>query len=159
MLIEALAQDARGHSMQAQDLRARAFAKPRPSPARSTASRSNGLPMRLAAGPGARSDLNGRYGWLRPGTHGRSGQGNRRTCATWCGRRCRSASRAAAESVALLPTCYPSTREQPRGALKLAAPPSAARSAPSSFAGLGQRLFATSSGDASLLDVRELLLG
>jgi type VI secretion system protein ImpE len=62
------------------------------------------------------------------------------------------------QSVALVPTCYAGTREQGSGAMKLARATEWLEIGENQFAGLGQRVFATSSGDVGLLDVRELLL-
>ena len=58
--------------------------------------------------------------------------------------------------VALIPTRYPGTETQESNALRMARATEWTELAPDSYAGLGQRMFATSEADISLLDLRDL---
>src|SRR5204862_530774 len=60
------------------------------------------------------------------------------------------------QMVALIPTRYPGTEEQGDNAEKLARKTEWRELAPDSFAGLGQRLFATDRGEHSLMDLRKI---
>jgi type VI secretion system protein ImpE len=60
--------------------------------------------------------------------------------------------------VALVPTCYPGTREQADGKLKLARGTEWLPIGTDQFAGLGQRLLSTSNAEMGLLEVREIKL-
>jgi type VI secretion system protein ImpE len=61
-------------------------------------------------------------------------------------------------SVALIPTRYPGTAEQPDGALRLARRTEWLELGPTHFRGLGQRVLTTSATDVDMLQVRELTL-
>ena len=62
------------------------------------------------------------------------------------------------DSVALVPTCYPGTREQESGAFKLARSTGWLELGAEQFAGLGQRVLSTSSAEMGLLEAREIKL-
>jgi type VI secretion system protein ImpE len=61
-------------------------------------------------------------------------------------------------SVALIPTRYPGTAEQPDNALRLARRTEWLELGATHFRGLGQRVLTTSATDADLLQVREIVL-
>ena len=61
-------------------------------------------------------------------------------------------------SVALVPTRYPGTAEQPDGALRLARRTDWLELGATHFRGLGQRVLTTSTADADMLAVREIIL-
>ena len=61
-------------------------------------------------------------------------------------------------SVALVPTRYPGTAEQPDNALRLARRTEWLELGATHFRGLGQRVLTTSAADADLLQVREIVL-
>lgn len=61
-------------------------------------------------------------------------------------------------SVALVPTRYPGTAEQPDNALRLARRTEWLALGDTHFRGLGQRVLTTSAADADLLQVREIVL-
>lgn len=159
MLIEALAQDAKGDFAQGRHLRAEAFEQ-----APATMGSLDGQPFEWIAdadsrlGPVLEVMLNGRYTWLpfeaiaamriEPPEDLRD--------VVWMPVQLSFAN--GGESVALVPTCYAGTRQQGSGAQKLARATEWSELGPDQYAGLGQRLFATSSGDVGLMDVRELRL-
>ena len=160
MLIEALAQEAQGNLAQAQHLRANAFDQ-----APTTAGSLNGEAFDWIAdadsrlGPVLEVVLNGRYTWVPfdslaaikveapedlrdmvwTAVHLTFGNGG--------------------DSVALVPTCYPGTREQDDGSLKLARSTGWLELGTEQFAGLGQRMLSTSSAEMGLLEAREIKLG
>ena len=59
-------------------------------------------------------------------------------------------------NVALIPTRYPGSEAQDNNAIRLARATEWTELAPGSYAGLGQRMFATNEADISLLDLRDL---
>ncbi|MEO8279235.1 MAG: type VI secretion system accessory protein TagJ [Ideonella sp.] len=59
-------------------------------------------------------------------------------------------------NVALIPTRYPGSETQEDNSLRMARSTEWRELAPGSFAGLGQRMFATNEADVSLLDIRDL---
>ena len=63
------------------------------------------------------------------------------------------------ESVGVIPTRYPGTEASADGQIVLAHRTEWNEPHPGLFLGLGQRLLTTDSGDASIMDIRELLLG
>lgn len=160
MLIEALAQQARGDSAQARNLRERAYQA-----ASATPGTLNGETFEWIAdadsrlGPVLEVVLNGRYTWLPFAAL--------KALTVEAPEDLRDVVWAPAhltfinggESVALVPTCYPGTHAQEQGALKLARVTRWLPLGAEQFAGLGQRVIATSSAELGLLDVRELRLG
>lgn len=60
--------------------------------------------------------------------------------------------------VALIPTRYPGTEAQEDNSLRMARSTEWRELAPGSYAGLGQRMFATNDADLPLLDIRDLRL-
>ncbi len=169
MLVEALGQDARGDAAQARHLRAQALDL-----APATPGRFNGEAFDWIAdadsrlGPVLEVVLQGRYTWLpfealsairaEPPADLRD--------VVWMPVQLTFAN--GGESVALVPTCYPGTRgsatDGPSGGpsggpLRLARATDWVELAPDQFAGLGQRLLTTSSVEAGLLDLREVVLG
>ena len=60
--------------------------------------------------------------------------------------------------MALIPTRYPGTAEQPDNALRLARRTEWLELGATHFRGLGQRVLTTSAADADLLQVREIVL-
>jgi type VI secretion system protein ImpE len=162
-LIEALAQDAKGQPEQARHLRAQAL---QDAPA-STGSL-NGAPFDWIAdadsrlGPVLEAILNGRYTWvpfdalsavdMEPPADLRD--------MVWAPVHLRFAN--GGESVALLPTCYVGTRENGDGKLALARATEWRELGdaryPEQYAGLGQRVLASSGAELGLLELRELRL-
>lgn len=59
-------------------------------------------------------------------------------------------------NVALIPTRYPGSEKTEDNALRMARATEWREMAPDSYAGLGQRMFATDEADVSLLDIRDL---
>ncbi len=59
-------------------------------------------------------------------------------------------------NVALIPTRYPGSEKLEDNALRMARATEWREMAPDSYAGLGQRMFATDEADVSLLDIRDL---
>lgn len=159
MLVEALAQAARGEAAQAAHLRAEALGL-----APATPGVLNGEPFDWIAdadsrlGPVLEVVLNGRYTWVpfetlsavtvEPPADLRD--------LVWAPAHLTFSN--GGDSVAFIPTCYAGTREQADGPLKLARGTQWERLADQQFAGLGQRLLTTSGPELALLDVRELRL-
>ncbi len=157
MLIEALAQDAQGQPAQAQHLRAQAFEM-----APTTAGSLNGEPFDWIAdadsrlGPVLEVVLKGRYTWVPFDALA--------AVTVEAPEDLRDMVWAAAhltfinggDTVALVPTCYPGTREQADGQLKLARATEWMPLGAEQYAGLGQRVFSTSSAETGLLETREI---
>jgi type VI secretion system protein ImpE len=159
MLIEAMSQEAQGQLAQAQHLRANAFEQ-----APTTSGSLNGEAFDWIAdadsrlGPVLEVVLNGRYTWVP-------------FCAlsavkveapedlrdmVWTAVHLTFSN--GGDSVALVPTCYPGTREQPNGVLKLARSTAWVELGADQYAGLGQRMLSTSSAEMGLLEAREIKL-
>ena len=157
MLIEALAQEARGDLAQARHLRAGAFEA-----ASATAGTLNDQPFDWLAdadsrlGPVLEVVLNGRYTWLPfaslTGLTVDAPEDLRDF--VWAPAHLNFIN--GGESVALVPTCYAGTREQGQGALQLARTTEWVALGGEQFAGLGQRIIATSSAELGLLEVRQV---
>ena len=62
------------------------------------------------------------------------------------------------ETVALIPTRYPGSEENPDGAIRLARKTVWTELDPDTYVGLGQRLLATDQGELPLMDVRNIAL-
>ncbi|MGE5866382.1 MAG: type VI secretion system accessory protein TagJ [Rhizobacter sp.] len=159
MLIEALAQAARGEAAQASHLRTEALAL-----APTTGGQINGEAFDWIAdadsrlGPVLEVVLNGRYTWVPFGALSAvtiEAPEDLRDLV-WTPAQLTFAN--GGQSVAFIPTCYPGTREQADGALKLARGTQWEPLGQDQFAGLGQRLLSTSGPELALLDVRELRL-
>lgn len=159
LLIQALAHDAQGQREQAQALRAQAFEA-----APTTAGTINGEAFDWIAdadsrlGPVLEVVLNGRYTWVPfdalLAVHVEEPEDLRDM--VWAPAHLTFAN--GGESVALIPTCYPGTREQPDGKFKLARATEWLPSGTDQYAGLGQRVISTSSAELGLLEVREIKL-
>ncbi|MCR5882459.1 tetratricopeptide repeat protein [Rhizobacter sp. J219] len=160
LLIQALAHDTQGQPEQAQALRAQAFEA-----APTTAGTINGEAFDWIAdadsrlGPVLEVVLNGRYTWVPfdalLAVHVEEPEDLRDM--VWAPAHLTFAN--GGESVALIPTCYPGTREQPDGKFKLARATEWLPSGTDQYAGLGQRVISTSSAEVlGLLEVREIKL-
>jgi len=159
LLVEALAQEAKGDRAQAQHLRAKALEE-----APGTAGSLNGDAFEWIAdadsrlGPVLEVVLNGRYTWVPFESISAMTIEAPQDLRDMVWMPVQLTLSNGGQSVALVPTCYAGTREQGSGAMKLARATEWLEIGENQFAGLGQRVFATSSGDVGLLDVRELLL-
>ncbi|MBC7956669.1 MAG: tetratricopeptide repeat protein [Cytophagales bacterium] len=159
LLVQALSHDAQGHPEQAQQLRAQAF-----DAAPATAGSLNGEAFDWIAdadsrlGPVLEVVLNGRYTWL---------PFNALSAITveapvdlrdmvWTPVHLTFTN--GGDTVALVPTCYPGTREQPDGKLKLARATEWLPCGPEQYAGLGQRILSTSSAELGVLEARDIKL-
>jgi type VI secretion system protein ImpE len=159
MLIEALSQDGQGDAAQARHLRAQAFEQ---APA-STGSL-NGEEFEWIAdadsrlGPVLEAVLNGRYTWIPFNALSKVvvEEPEDLRDMVWAPAHLTFAN--GGESVALIPACYPGTREQADGKLKLARGTDWLPLGDEQFAGLGQRLLSSSGSELGLLEVREIKL-
>jgi type VI secretion system protein ImpE len=159
LLIQALSHDAQGHAAQAQQLRAQAFEQ-----APTTAGTLNGEAFDWAAdadsriGPVLEAVLNGRYTWVPFDALAKVSIDEPEDLRdmVWAPAQLTFAN--GGESVALIPTCYPGTREQADGKLKLARGTEWLDIGSEQFAGLGQRVITSSGPELGLLEVRELVL-
>jgi len=159
MLIEALSQDAQGHSEQAQRLRADAFEQ-----APATAGSLNGEAFDWIAdadsrvGPVLEAVLNGRYTWVPFSVLSAITVEAPEDLRDMVWAPVHLTFSNGGDSVALVPTCYPGTREQQDGKLKLARATEWLPCGPDQYAGLGQRILSTSSAELGLLEAREIKL-
>jgi len=159
MLIEALAQDAQGNAAQATHLRASAFEAAPVTPGTLDGESFDWIAdadSRL--GPVLEVVLNGRYTWVPFDALSAvtiEAPEDLRDMV-WAPVQLTFAN--GGQSVALVPTCYPGTREQADGALKLARGTTWNPLGDEQYAGLGQRLISTSGPEAGLLDAREIRL-
>ena len=159
MLIEALAQDGQGRPDQAQRLRADAFEQ-----APTSAGTLNGEAFEWIAdadsrlGPVLEVVLNGRYTWVPFEALSAVNVDAPEDLRDMVWAPAHLTFSNGGDSVALIPTCYPGTREQPEGKLKLARATEWLPCGPEQYAGLGQRVLSTSSTELGLLEVREIKL-
>ena len=159
MLIEALAQEARGQLAQAQHLRAGAFDQ-----APTTAGSLNGEAFDWIAdadsrlGPVLEVVLNGRYTWVPFNSLAaiKIEAPEDLRDLVWSAVHLTFSN--GGDSVALVPTCYPGTREQDNAAYKLARSTGWLELGAEQFAGIGQRMLSTSSAEMGLLEAREIKL-
>lgn len=159
LLIQALAHDAQGQPEQAQALRAQAFEA-----APTTAGTINGEAFDWIAdadsrlGPVLEVVLNGRYTWVPFDALSAVNVDEPEDLRdmVWAPAHLTFAN--GGESVALIPTCYPGTREQPEGKFKLARATEWLPAGTDQYAGLGQRIISTSSAELGLLEVRDIKL-
>jgi type VI secretion system protein ImpE len=157
MLIEALAQEAQGNGAQARHLRAEAFEQ-----APTSAGSLNGESFDWIAdadsrlGPVLEAVLNGRYTWIPFNALSKVTLEEPEDLRdmVWIPVQLTFAN--GGESVALVPTCYPGTREQADGKLKLARGTDWLPLGDEQFAGLGQRLLSSSGSELGLLEVRDV---
>ncbi len=160
MLIEALAQEAQGNLAQAQHLRANAFEQ-----APATAGSLNGENFDWIAdadsrlGPVLEVVLNGRYTWVPFDSLSAVTVEAPEDLRDMVWTAVHLTFSNGGDSVALVPTCYPGTREQPDGKLKLARATEWLPAGPEQYAGLGQRILSTNGSEMGLLEVREIKLG
>jgi len=159
MLIEALAQEAQGNAAQATHLRARALEAAPVTPGTLDGTAFDWIgdaDSRL--GPVLEVVLNGRYTWVPFDALSAitiEAPEDLRDMV-WAPVQLTFAN--GGQTVALVPTCYPGTREQADGALKLARGTTWSGLGDDQYAGLGQRLISTSGPEAALLDAREIRL-
>jgi type VI secretion system protein ImpE len=159
MLIEALAQEAQGNLAQAQHLRANAFDQ-----APTTAGSLNGEAFDWIAdadsrlGPVLEVVLNGRYTWVPFDSLAAIKVEAPEDLRDMVWSAVHLTFSNGGDSVALVPTCYPGTREQDNGAFKLARSTGWLELGAEQFAGLGQRMLSTSSAEMGLLEAREIKL-
>jgi type VI secretion system protein ImpE len=159
LLVQALSHEAQGHLEQAQQLRAQAFEA-----APTTAGTLNGEAFDWIAdadsrlGPVLEVVLNGRYTWVpfEALAAVKVDAPEDLRDMVWAPVQLTFAN--GGETVALVPTCYPGTREQPEGRLKLARATEWLPCGNEQYAGLGQRIISTSSAELGLLEVREISL-
>ncbi len=159
MLIEALGQEAQGNLAQAQHLRANAFEQ-----APTTAGSLNGENFDWIAdadsrlGPVLEVVLNGRYTWVPFDSLAAITVEAPEDLRDMVWAPVHLTFTNGGDSVALVPTCYPGTREQPNGVLKLARATKWVELGPDQYAGVGQRILSTSSAEMGLLEAREIKL-
>ncbi len=159
LLVQALSHAAQGHPEQAAQLRAQAFEA-----APATPGTLNGEAFDWIAdadsrlGPVLEVVLNGRYTWVPfealLAVHVDEPEDLRDM--VWAPAHLTFAN--GGESVALIPTCYPGTREQPEGRYQLARATEWLPAGPEQYAGLGQRVLSSSSAELGLLEVRDIRL-
>ncbi|MEO8155746.1 MAG: type VI secretion system accessory protein TagJ [Rhizobacter sp.] len=159
MLIEALSQDAQGHPEQAQRLRADAFEQ-----APATAGSLNGEAFDWIAdadsriGPVLEVVLNGRYTWVPFSALSAVTVEAPEDLRDMVWTPVHLTFSNGGDTVALVPTCYPGTREQPDGKLRLARATEWLPCGLDQYAGLGQRILSTSSAELGLLEARDIKL-
>lgn len=159
MLIEALGQEAQGNLAQAQHLRANAFEQ-----APTTAGSLNGEAFDWIAdadsrlGPVLEVVLNGRYTWVLFDSLSAITVEAPEDLRDMVWAPVHLTFSNGGDSVALVPTCYPGTREQPDGKLKLARATEWLPAGTDQYVGLGQRILSTSSAEMGLLEAREIKL-
>jgi len=159
LLVQALSHDAQGHPEQAQQLRGQAF-----DAAPATAGSLNGEAFDWIAdadsrlGPVLEVVLNGRYTWVPFNALSAITVDAPEDLRDMVWTPVHLTFSNGGDSVALVPTCYPGTREQPDGKLKLARATEWLPSGPEQYAGLGQRILSTSSAELGLLEAREIKL-
>lgn len=159
MLIEALGQQAQGQLAQAQHLRANAFDQ-----APATSGSLNGEAFDWIAdadsrlGPVLEVVLNGRYTWVPFSALSAITVEAPEDLRDMVWAPVHLTFSNGGDSVALVPTCYPGTREQASGLLKLARSTEWVELAADQYAGLGQRILSTSGAEMGLLEAREIKL-
>ena len=158
-LAEALQADARGDATQAARLRQQAF-----DDAPATSGTLNGEAFEWIAdadsrlGPVLEAVINGRYCWVPFAALAKvtiDAPADLRDMV-WSAAQLEFSN--GGGSVALIPTRYPGTAEQPDNALRLARRTEWLELGATHFRGLGQRVLTTSAADADLLQVREIVL-
>ena len=159
MLVEALSQDAQGQLEQARRLRAQAF-----DAAPATSGTLNGEPFEWIAdadsrlGPVLEVVLNGRYTWMPFSCLSALTVDPPEDLRDMVWAPVHLSFTNGGESVALIPTCYPGTREQGDNACLLARATTWLELGDDQYAGLGQRIITTNSAELGLLDVRDVRL-
>lgn len=159
MLIEALAQEAQGNAAQAAHLRASALEAAPVTPGTLDGAAFDWIAdadSRL--GPVLEVVLNGRYTWVPFDALSAVTIEAPEDLRDMVWTPVQLTFTNGGQTVALVPTCYPGTREQADGALKLARGTTWNGLGDDQYAGLGQRLVSTSGPEAALLDVREIRL-
>jgi type VI secretion system protein ImpE len=159
LLIEALSRDAKGEAAQARQLRAQAFDQ-----APATPGRLDGEAFEWIAdadsrlGPVLEAVLNGRYTWVPFSALKAIKVEEPEDLRDMVWTPVHLTFSNGGDSVALVPTCYPGTREQGDGAMKLARSTEWSDLGDGQFAGLGQRLLSTSGPEVALLEARDIQL-
>jgi len=160
LLMQAPSLDAKGQTKEARELRARAFEE-----APAVGGSLNGAPFEWVAdadsrlGPTLEILLNGAYYWvpmhrirrisIEPPQDARD--------LVWVPAEFTWAN--GGEAMGLIPTRYPGSEKIDDNAIRMARRTDWRELADQSYAGLGQRVLTTDSGDCGILEVRELLLG
>ena len=160
LLVEALLQEGRGNFDEGAALRARALEEAPTSPGTL-----DNQPFEWIAdadsrlGPVIEGVINGRYYWIPFDclTRLHVDQPTDLRDTVWMPAHFTFAN--GGESVGVIPTRYPGTEASADGQIVLAHRTEWNEPHPGLFLGLGQRLLTTDSGDASIMDIRELLLG
>ena len=159
LLVQALSHDAQGHPDQAQQLRAQAFEA-----APTTAGSLNGEAFDWIAdadsrlGPVLEVVLNGRYTWVPFEALSAITIDAPEDLRDMVWAPVHLTFSNGGDTVALVPTCYPGTREQTDGKLKLARATEWLPAGTDQFVGLGQRVLSTSSAEMGLLEARDIKL-
>lgn len=159
LLVQALSHEAQGHPEQAQQLRTQAF-----DAAPTTAGSLNGEAFDWIAdadsrlGPVLEVVLNGRYTWVPFDSLQAITIEAPEDLRDMVWAPVHLTFSNGGDSVALVPTCYPGTREQADGKLKLARATEWLPSGTDQYVGLGQRILSTSSAEMGLLEAREIKL-
>jgi type VI secretion system protein ImpE len=158
LLIEALLQEGEGRGAQGSELRARAFDE-----AQASSGTLDGQPFQWIAdadsrmGPVLEAIVNGRYYWVpfarltRMNVEAPSDLRD----IVWMPAHFEFDN--GGESVALIPTRYPGSEVSTDGAILLARKTEWSEPREGVYHGLGQRLFATDTGEVPLMDVREII--
>lgn len=159
LMLEALKLDAGGHHAQASELRAKALESAEPS-----SGKANGNAFEWIAdadsriGPVFEMIVNGKYYWVpmkRVSQITFDAPEDLRDFV-WTASTVTLAN--GGTHVALIPTRYPGTEALEDNTLRMSRATQWKELAPDSYAGIGQRMFATNEADLSLLDLRDLRL-
>jgi len=159
LLVESLEKLAHGHVAAAEALRADAFAQ-----APTSSGSIDGKPFEWIAdadprlGPVCEAIIDGKYYWvpferlagvkLEPPSDLRD--------VVWASAQLELAT--GAKQIALLPARYPGTESTDKDALRLSRMTEWRELGPATYAGVGQRMWATDAGEFALLDTREIVL-
>lgn len=159
LMLEALKLDAGGHHAQASELRARALEA-----APASSGKADGTAFEWIAdadsriGPLFEMIVNGKYYWvpMQRVSHLTFDAPEDLRDFVWTAATVTLAN--GGTHVALIPTRYPGTEALDDETLRMARATEWKELAPDSYAGLGQRMFATNDADIALLDLRDLRL-
>ena len=159
LIVESLEKFAHGHIAAAEDLRGRALEQ-----APAAAGTIDGTPFEWIAdadsrlGPVCEAIIDGKYYWV-PFEHILNIKVEAPVDLrdfVWVGAHFKLSTDAV--QVALIPARYPGTEAADKEALRLARMTTWVEAGPNTFVGLGQRMWATDSGEFALLDTREIAL-
>jgi type VI secretion system protein ImpE len=158
-MLEALKLDAAGHHVQAQSLRAQAL-----DAAPATPGKADGKHFEWIAdadsrlGPILEMIINGKYYWVPMSRIGHLEFDEPTDLRDFVWAPVTVTLSNGGSNVALIPTRYPGSEACEDQSLRLARATEWKELAPDSYAGLGQRMFATDEADIALLDIRDLRL-